>query len=280
MRFVECLQGTPEWDAARTGKITASCFSAAVSTVGGLDDRQDAYVKAVRSGIDEKLAASTAGYKAVPTSDLVRRAIAGEDTRQVSDVARRYAADLMMEQISGKPYGQPARSWILDRGHEMEFAARMRYEARTGSFVTEAGLCLTDDEVFGYSTDGLVDQDGLIEIKAPVDSLKVMAMWETGDVSEYVHQMQGGMWITGRKWCDFIMYVPDLANVGKDLFIKRIHRDDAFIDAMVADLNRFAKMVDTYKALIRAVKGPMQDAHADAPATFPAADWRAQIARL
>ena len=73
----------------------------------------------------------------------------------------------------------------------------------------------------------------------------------TGDVSEYLCQMQGGLWITGRKWCDFIQYVPDLAPVGKDLFVKRIFRDDEFIDKMVGQLMRFQALVETNMAILR-----------------------------
>jgi exodeoxyribonuclease (lambda-induced) len=218
MKFIECAQGTQEWLAARCGKITASCFAEAISRC------------------QKKSGARNVGD---PTA-----------------VAERYAADLAIERISGQPHGEPPKTWVLERGHEMEAAARMRYEARTGSFVTEAGICLTDDEVFGYSTDGLVDNDGLIEIKAPIDSSKILAMWQTGDTSEYDHQMQGGMWITGRKWCDFIMYVPDLAPVGKDLFVKRIHRDEEFIDSMVEQLAAFNKLAARYEAVLRrAVSG-------------------------
>jgi exodeoxyribonuclease (lambda-induced) len=218
MKFIEFPQGTAEWLAARCGKITASCFA-----------------------------------------DAVSRCQKKSGTRSVGDpsaVAERYAADLAIERISGQPHGEAPKAWVLERGHEMEAAARMHYEARTGFFVTEAGICLTDDEVFGYSTDGLVDEDGLIEIKAPIDSSKILAMWQTGDTSEYDHQMQGGMWITGRKWCDFIMYVPDLAPVGKDLFVKRIHRDDEFIDSMVEQLAAFNKLAARYEAILRrAVSG-------------------------
>jgi hypothetical protein len=213
MRFVQCEQGTPQWHAARCGRITASCFADAISLCSR------------KSG-----------------------------TRNVGDptaVAERYAADLSIERIHGKPYGEPVKTWLLNRGHEMEFAARMKYEVRTRSFVTEAGICLTDDEVFGYSTDGLVSEDGLIEIKAPIDGSKILAMWRTGDVSEYIHQIQGGMWITGRKWLDFIMYAPELESVGKDMFIKRIPRDDAFIDSMVDQLARFARMVDGNEVILR-----------------------------
>lgn len=243
MIFIEAPQGMPEWDAARCGRITASRFTDAVSTVGGLTAQQQQYVDQVLSGAAPKDAALAAGYKAPPTADTVRHALLGERTEEFSDTARRYAADLAIEQISIQPHGEPVKAWVLERGHTMEEIARRQYEARTGSFVTEAGICITDDGKFGYSTDGLVDADGLIEIKAPIDSIKILAMLNTGDTSEYDHQMQGGMWITGRAWCDFIMYVPGLAAVGRDLFVKRIYRDEAFIAAMVAQLVLFDGLV-------------------------------------
>jgi len=122
MKFIECVQGTEEWFASRCGKITASCFADAISRC------------------QKKSGARSVGD---PTA-----------------VAERYAADLAIERVSGRPHGEPPKAWVLERGHEMEAAARMLYEARTRSFVTEAGICVTDDGLFGYSTDGLVDDDG------------------------------------------------------------------------------------------------------------------------
>jgi exodeoxyribonuclease (lambda-induced) len=209
VRFVECKQGEPGWFAARCGKITASCFAEAISTTS--------------------------------------RASGTRKAGDPSAAAERYAADLALERISGQPHGEPPKAWVLDRGHEMEAIARRLYEGRTGAFVTEAGICLTDDEIFGYSTDGLVDDDGLIEIKAPIDSTKIHHILTTGDLSEYLHQMQGGMWITGRKWTDFIMFVPDLEAVGRDLYVQRVLRDDEFIDRMVGQLVRFDDMVRAYE---------------------------------
>jgi len=252
MRFLECLQGSSEWLQARSGLITASCYADAISTIGGLDERQQKYVDLVLAGIAEKEAVSQAGYKAAPTSDAVKRALRGELTVEPSDTAKRYAADLAFERINGAPFQEPAKAWVLERGHEMEALARMHYEARTQAFVTESGLCVDDDGVFAYSSDGLVDGDGLIEVKAPIDSIKIMAMWRTGDVSEYIHQIQGGMWLTGRKWCDFLMYAPMLASVGKDLYVKRIHRDEEFIDKMAVQLAAFEALVKSYEATLRA----------------------------
>lgn len=212
MIFVNCQQGSPEWHQARAGVITASCFADAISRLTRTSGKRKA-----------------------------------GDPSGASD---KYAADLAIERISGKPYGTPVKTWVLDRGHEMEALARMHYEARTQSMVEEAGLVLTEDRLFGYSTDGFVDDDGLIEIKAPVDSLKICEVMD-GDIAEYMHQMQGGMWITGRKWCDFIMYVPDLANAGKDLYVRRVMRDDDFIDAMVLELAAFARRVQDREILFK-----------------------------
>lgn len=250
MRFIECAQGTDEWLQARSGLITASMFSAICDEIGGLNEQQTTYVDAIKSGLTEKEATLKAGYKAKPSSALIAKALLGEKTTDYSDEAKRYASDLAIERISKKMYGIPPKAWVLNRGHEMEAHARRLYESKTGAFVTEAGICV-DDNGLGYSTDGLVDHDGLIEIKAPIDSIKIEKMLMTGDVSEYLHQMQGGMWLTGRDWCDFIMYVPDLEPTGNDLYIKRILRDDDFINSMVEKLGNFSKLVDQKEAFFR-----------------------------
>ena len=219
MRFIQVQQGTPEWLLSRAGVITASCFSDATS------------VLKIKSG------------SKVPG-----------DPTGASD---KYAGDVAIELISGKPYGEPPKAWVLARGHELESRARLGYEQHTGLIAEEAGIVLTDDGEFGYSTDGLINPsrdsariiscEGLIEIKCPIDSVKIRDMLQTGDVSEYMHQMQGGMWITGAKWCDFIQYVPDLESVGNDLFIKRIYRDEDFIEDMAAKLMKFRQRVADFK---------------------------------
>ena len=251
-RFIECQQGTPEWLQARAALCTASEFSTACETVGGLNDQQQKYVDLVLSGLSEKEAALKAGYKAMPTSSAIQSALVGELKLVPSEASARYAAKLAIEIISGVPHGEPPRARVLERGHIMEEEARRHYQAETGAFVTEAGICISEDGYYGYSTDGLVDDGGLIEIKAPIDPLKIFALLRTQDLSEYMHQMQGGMWVTEREWCDFIMYVPDLSNCGKNLFIKRVMRDDVFIAKMQKDLARFWEMAQANVAALKA----------------------------
>lgn len=236
MIVLDHQQGTAEWHAARAGKITASRFADAIS--------------------------------------VCKKASGKRKVGDPSAVSDGYAADLVMERISGRPKDN-VTARVLERGHEMEVLARMKYEARTKTFVTEAGLCVDDSGVFAYSSDGFADRDGLIEIKAPVDNSKILEIWRTGDISEYMHQMQGGMWITGRRWCDFIMYVPDLADIGKDLYVQRVMRDDVFIDDMVLQLARFAKTVETWEALMRTIKAPA--ATPPAPVEIAVPDWKKQF---
>ena len=143
----------------------------------------------------------------------------------------------------GEPTEDTFQTFEMRRGTELEPLARIAYEARTGNLAEESGIALTDDRIFGYSTDGFVDDDGLIEIKCPNSARKIIEIWENCDLSEYEHQIQGGMWITGRKWCDFIMYAPQLEPIGRHLFVKRIERDDNFIEKMETQLWDFAKRV-------------------------------------
>ncbi|PRH14338.1 lambda exonuclease family protein [Burkholderia multivorans] len=212
MIIVSCQQGTQEWLDARCGAITASCFADAIS--------------------------------------VLTRKSGGKEAGDPTGASDKYCYDLAIERVSGKPYGEPVKAWTLERGHALEVEARIEYEAQTGYLASESGVILTDDRRFGYSSDGLVEDDGLIEIKCPVDSVKIIDMLRTGDVSEYYHQIQGGLWISGRKWCDFIQYVPALENGGNHLFIKRIERDEAFIEQMVEKLLAFDARVEEVVALL------------------------------
>lgn len=291
MKFIQCEQGSALWFQSRAGVITASTFRDITSTVGGLTDQQAKYVKAIQAGKTEAEALAEAAYKAKPQAENIKRALAGQQVAEPSDIAIRLCTDHAIELISGKPYGEPPNAWTLKRGHELEPHARMAYEQMTGNLALEAGLCLTDDGAFGYSTDGLVNpiyldgsldgkpislelltgSEGLIEIKCPVDSLKIMAIWKTGDLAEYMDQMQGGMWITGAKWCDFIMYVPDLANAGKDLYVKRVHRDDEFITQREKDLLAARQRVMQIEAFLRTPAGSPTRQAAPAVVNAPAA---------
>lgn len=161
-----------------------------------------------------------------------------------------YAAQVAMERVAGIPCDDTFVNFAMKRGSELEPQAREAYETETGRLAEESGIYLTDDRLFGYSSDGTIGADGLLEIKCPLSPLTVISMWRDGDLSDYMHQIQMGMWLTGRKWLDFVMFDPRLAPIGKTLYIQHVKRDEAFIERMEADLMAFNKMVGDYERVL------------------------------
>lgn len=216
MIYIDCEQGSEEWLDARAGACTASRFSVA------------------RERMKQNRGARKVG--------------------DFTDACEKYALLLAIERIYGSHLDETFQTWQMKRGQELEPVARELYEARTGYVVETAGLVLTDDRMFGYSTDGKVyGQKGRVEIKCPTASEKVAGVWidPAPVIAEYIDQCDGGLWITGDEWIDLVVYTPWLASVGKDLFIHRIGRDNARIEALEADLMAFYRLTTGYEATLR-----------------------------
>ena len=239
-KVIECEQNSPEWHAARCGLITASMFSAAVSTTSTLTEQQRKYVDAILAGKDELEARVVAGYKAAPKSESVALALTGHPTLSIGAASVAYCDEIAFERISGQPYGDTFQTYAMKRGSDEEMWARACYEELYGCEIIETGVAVTEDGRFGYSTDGQVrGQRGGIEIKTPNSVTKLRAMVESSDLSEYEHQVQGGMWIRGWEWIDNIIWMPQLKNVRNEILVKRIYRDDNFIEKLEEDLLAF-----------------------------------------
>lgn len=247
MKLINCEQGSPEWHAARAGVITASMFRVARSKVNGLTEQQAIYVNARRKGKHESEAREIAGYKAAPTSKTVERALAGMPVGEFSDTAKNYAFRLAVERISGAPLDEGFETWQMRRGHELEPEARSEHEEHTGVLVARAGFVTTDDGVFGGSADGLIGDDGGSEYKCLVSPEGMRSVLLNNDISEFVDQVQGCMWVTGRKWWHFCMYCPALRPANRHLYWRHVERDDAYIRELVTDLMEFRGMVDEFE---------------------------------
>jgi predicted phage-related endonuclease len=141
-------------------------------------------------------------------------------------------------------------------GSEQEDLARKAYEARTGNMVFEVGFITDDDGCFGLSPDGIIDDDGVLEIKTMVSSDTLFKAVVEGDISEYIDQINGYMWLMGRKWVDLVLWAPDLKHLGLELTIKRIERDETQIEALEADLIAFIRMVEEHEARLRSMAQP------------------------
>ena len=134
-----------------------------------------------------------------------------------------YINAMIIERISGMSAPVFVTEWMT-RGNELEPDARNLYTLITDNEVQEVGFILDNSGEFGCSPDGLIGEDGGIEIKCPAPSNH--DKWSDKGVCPTKHyaQVQGCMWITERKWWDFMCYHPE-----KDPFIVRVERDEEFI---------------------------------------------------
>lgn len=253
MIVVECAQGSPEWHRARAGAITASMFAEVRKRVNGLNEQQAAYVNAILAGSDEAEARKVAEYKMPPRAEVVKRALAGEKVGDFSDAAKDYAFRLAIERISGEPLDEGGFStYAMARGNEMEPEARDAHSFERGIVVEHAGFVVTEDGKFGVSADGLIPDDGGSEYKCLIDPARIRDIILERDISEFTDQVQGGLWLTGRRWWHFCLYCPALASVGRELTIFEVQRDDEYIAALEADLLEFDGLVCGYEAKLRA----------------------------
>lgn len=140
---------------------------------------------------------------------------------------RNLLATLAVERLTGacvETYSNAA----MERGVALEEEARQAYEARIGD------LCVEVDFIdhptlpnVGISPDGLVGDDGLVEIKCPASMAKHLDALRTGaHADEYRWQVQGQLWVTGRAWCDVASYDPRFPEHLR-LAVRRVERDEA-----------------------------------------------------
>ena len=120
------------------------------------------------------------------------------------------AVSLIYEKV-GELFAGPSlvyENYAMQRGNELEPRAREAYETATFTDVQACGYVQVGD-YFGYSPDGLIGQEGLIEIKCPL-APEFVRFAHTGEIDpKHIAQMQWGLWITGREYCDYIMHHPD-----------------------------------------------------------------------
>ena len=205
---IDCIQGSEFWHIMRSGVITASNFKLCTTILKS-----------------------------------------GKNKGEVSKAAKEYAFRIAVERISGQPLDDNFyETYAMRRGRELEEEARLKHEEKKGILVDQSGIILTDDRKFGASVDGFIDLDGSSEYKCFIGPSSLMPILLDGNLEDIEAQMQGQMWVTDRKWCDFVLYCPALEPINKDLTIITVQRDDDFIEEMVAGLIEFDKLVNEYKA--------------------------------
>ncbi len=203
MKIIDCKQNSPEWLAARLGKVTASEIDALVSPKGKI--REGA---GVETYLYKKLAEKLLGY-------------------------------------SLNDWGSQA----AEHGSIMETEARPWYAFDREVEVREVGFCTDDSGRIGFSPDGLVGEDGGVEIKCfqPQNSLRVLVEGRIPD--ENLMQVHFSLFVSGRKWWDWVSYSRQWPP-----FVTRVYRDEKIIATFKEALEYYHNRFDAALAKIKAMK--------------------------
>lgn len=159
-----------------------------------------------------------------------------------SKTRQSYLYELASEIITG----QAADSFTnaaMQHGTLCEPLARIEYEEREGLPVQQVGFVEVNERL-GCSPDGLVGENGLLEIKCPKTSTQIQYVLDGEFPSEYKAQVQGQLWVCEREWCDFVSFDPRIE--GPSQYFKiRVNRDEEYIeklkngvDLFITDLNK------------------------------------------
>ena len=161
-----------------------------------------------------------------------------------------YLIELALQRSTGTiepSYTNAAMEW----GTQTEPQARAAYEVETGNFVDQ--VAFIDHPTiawFGCSPDGLVGDDGLIEIKCPNSATHWEYFKAKKPPQKYVIQMQTQLAVTGRKWCDFVSFDPRMPERSQ-LLVVRVDRDEAFIAELEEKVKQFLSEVEVEVNLMK-----------------------------
>lgn len=177
---------------------------------------------------------------------LARNKRTGEPLKAYDDLIWQ----IVVERMTGSPV-DGASGFALQWGTDVEPFAREAYEFETGSIVTESEFIIHPDYDFiGCSPDGIVSNKKGLEMKCPKSSAVHLERYLSGIPDEYIPQVQGSMWITGKTEWDFVSYDPRMP-VSHRLLIITIKRDDDFINKLQsAVLEAEIKVQVLYNSLI------------------------------
>lgn len=170
-----------------------------------------------------------------------------------------YAAELIAERLTGVK-AEGYTNAAMQHGIDTEPQARDAYEfyADVGvvqvGFIAHPAIAMT-----GASPDGLVGDDGLVEIKCPNTATHIETLLGASVPGKYVTQMQWQMACTGRQWCDFVSYDPRLPESMRS-FIRRVNRNQVVIDELERAVVVFLDELETTLLTLRSMYEPVAEA--------------------
>lgn len=163
-----------------------------------------------------------------------------------------YMAQLIVERMTGKPvesFSNAAMEW----GTAQEPFARAAYEVAKSVMVEEVGFVQHPSiEQAGASPDGLVGDDGLVEIKCPNTATHIETLLSQSVPAKYIPQIQWQLACTNRSWCDFVSFDSRMPE-GAQLFVKQVAIDRDYIAQMEQEVNKFLSEVDQKLSQLRSI---------------------------
>jgi hypothetical protein len=181
----------------------------------------------------------------IPTASEFDRLVTPQGKPRTGAGPRTYLMEKLAERLMGYPKNL-GQSGPMEQGSIIESLARPWYEFTYDVKVQQVGFCVTDDGRCGCSPDGLIGEDGGIEIKSP-ETHTHLGYLLAGVVPDcYVAQVQGSLYVTGRKWWKFVSYsrhVPSL--------VVHVEPDPAFQEGLKTALAAFAADFDAALAKIQ-----------------------------
>ena len=180
----------------------------------------------------------------IPTASQFDRIVTASGT--ASKQATGYLAELLAEHITGQT-GDSYQSADMQRGVELEPAARACYELETGHDVEQVGgVYLDDSKTIMASPDGLIAGMARgLEIKCPRLATHIRYILEDALPTQYTLQVQGGRWVTGCGEWDFVSYCPEYD--AQPIYIKTIKRNTALIAQMDKHIRAFSARLENLK---------------------------------
>lgn len=165
-----------------------------------------------------------------------------------AQVRKDYLAELVCERLTGEPAGRYVNS-AMQWGTEMEPYARETYVARTGHQVDEVGFLKHAELMAGVSPDGIIELEGVLEIKCPTTATHIETLLNGMDPSHQA-QVQGALWISGYAWADFVSFDPRMPQDMR-LYVQRVQRDEAFITKLEGEVRSFLAELDETVTTLR-----------------------------
>ncbi|AQX28427.1 MULTISPECIES: lambda exonuclease family protein [unclassified Bartonella] len=153
----------------------------------------------------------------------------GKKTQKYNAVMMKLAG----ERITGK-FVEEGITLPMRRGIELEPQARQLYGTLTQTEPECVGFILAEDRLKGVSPDALIGTNGMLEIKTKKPEILIPHYTQKDFPLEHKAQCQGGLWIAQREWIDLMLYWPDMPPL-----IKRAYRDEAYIQKLEIEINRF-----------------------------------------